>query len=188
MRIRLRDLAGARVKYGYRRLHLLLEREGWKVNHRLVCRLYAEEWLAIRRRGPRRHRSRRTREKRPAASSLNENWSTDFMMDQLFSCQWFRLLTLVGNFSRVSLAIEAGQRLTGDGVVRVLERVSAERGCPGSIRVDNGPEFISKSLNLWAYWNRVTLDFSRRHKITIRASQRTMRLLNLLMARFARNV
>jgi len=166
LRIRLRDLAGARVKYGYRRLHLLLQREGWKVNHKLVYRLYTEEFLGIRRRGPRRHRSRRTREKRPAASSLNENWSMDFMADQLFSGRRFRLLTLVDNFSRESLAIEAGQRLTGDDVVRVLERVSAERGCPRSIRVDNGPEFISKSLDLWAYWNGVTLDFSRPGKPT----------------------
>ena len=86
--------------------------------------------------------------------------------DQLFSGRRFRLLTLVDNFSRESLAIEAGQRLTGDDVVRVLERVSAERGCPKSIRVDNGPEFISKSLDLWAYWNGVTLDFSRPGKPT----------------------
>ena len=166
LRIRLRDLAGVRVKYGYRRLHLLLQREGWEVNHKLVYRLYTEECLGIRRGGPRRHRSRRTREKRPVAGSLNESWSMDFMADQLFSGRRFRLLTLVDNFSRESLAIEAGQRLTGDDVVRVLKQVSAERGCPRSIRVDNGPEFISKSLDLWAYWNGVTLDFSRPGKPT----------------------
>lgn len=119
LRIRLRDLAGVRVKYGYRRLHLLLQREGWEVNHILVYRLCTEECLGIRRRGPRRHRSRQTREKRPVAGSLSESWSMDFMADQLFSGRRFRLLTLVDNFSRESLAIEAGQRLTGDDVVRV---------------------------------------------------------------------
>lgn len=90
----------------------------------------------------------------------------DFMADQLFSGRRFRLLTLVDNFSRESLAIEAGQRLTGDNVVRVLERVCAKRGTPQSIRVDNGPEFISRSLDLWAYWNNVTLEFSRPGKPT----------------------
>ncbi len=90
----------------------------------------------------------------------------DFMADQLYSGQRFRLLTLVDNFTRESLAIEAGQRLTGDDVVRVLERVCAGRGCPQSIRVDNGPEFISKSLDLWGYWNGVSLDFSRPGKPT----------------------
>lgn len=166
LRIRLRDLAGVRVKYGYRRLHLLLQREGWEVNHKLVYQIYTEEDLGIRRRGPRRHRSCQTREKRPAASNSNECWSMDFMADQLYSGQRFRLLTLVDNFTRESLAIEAGQRLTGDDVVRVLERVCAGRGCPQSIRVDNGPEFISKSLDLWGYWNGVSLDFSRPGKPT----------------------
>ena len=73
---------------------------------------------------------------------------------------------IVDNFSRESLAIEAGQRLTGDDVVRVLERVTAERGKPQSIRVDNGPEFISTSLDLWAYFSGVKLDFSRPGKPT----------------------
>ena len=89
----------------------------------------------------------------------------DFMADQLYSGRRFRLLTLVDNFSRESLAIEAGQRLTGDDVVRVLERVRHDRGTPQSIRVDNGPEFISRSLDLW-YWNHVKLDFSRPGKPT----------------------
>jgi len=74
--------------------------------------------------------------------------------------------SLVDNHSRESLAIEVGQRLTGDDVVRVLEHVTAERGKPQSIRVDNGPEFISRSLDLWAYFNGVKLDFSRPGKPT----------------------
>ena len=88
------------------------------------------------------------------------------MADQLFNGQRFRLLTLVDNFSRESLAIRVGQRLTGDDVVQVLERVTQTHGKPQSIRVDNGPEFISKSLDWWAYWNDVKLDFSRPGKPT----------------------
>ena len=88
------------------------------------------------------------------------------MSDQLVGGQRFPLLTLVDNHSRESLAIEVGQRLTGDDVVRVLEQVTVQRGTPKSIRVDNGPEFISRSLDLWAYFNGVTLDFSRPGKPT----------------------
>jgi len=86
--------------------------------------------------------------------------------DQLVGGQRFRLLTLVDNHSRESLAIDVGQRLTGDDVVRVLEGVASQRGKPQTIRVDNGPEFISRSLDLWAYFNGVKLDFSRPGKPT----------------------
>lgn len=91
----------------------------------------------------------------------------DFMSDQLYSGNRFRVLTLVDNFSRESLAIYAGQSMSGDAVVRILEQVSWMRGAsPKMIRVDNGPEFVTKSLDLWAYWNDVELDFSRPGKPT----------------------
>jgi putative transposase len=95
----------------------------------------------------------------------------DFMSEQLFDGRRFRLLTLVDNFTRESLAIRVGQRLTGDididVVVAVLEAVrKRRRATPKSIRLDNGPEFISKSLDWWAYFNKVTLDFSRPGKPT----------------------
>ena len=166
LRIRLRDLAASRVRYGYRRLHILLRREGYQVNAKLVYRLYVEEGLCIRRRSPKRRKSVQIRLKRSAAERTNELWSMDFMSDQLYCGPRFRLLTIVDNFSRESLAIEVGQRLTGDDVVSVLERVSESRGVPEAIRVDNGPEFISRSLDLWAYWNKVKLDFSRPGKPT----------------------
>lgn len=166
LRIRLRDLAANRVHYGYRRLHILLQREGWKVNHKLIYRLYVEEGLQMRRKRPRRNRSCQVRVPRTQANRANESWSMDFMADQLFDGQRFRLLTLVDNFSRESLSIRVGQRLTGDDVVDVLEQVKEERGSPGSIQVDNGPEFISRSLDWWAYFNGVTLDFSRPGKPT----------------------
>ena len=166
LRIRLRDLAASRVHYGYPRLYTLLRREGWQVNRKLVYRIYKEEGLQMRRKRPRRNRSSQVREVRPAATRTNESWSMDFMADQLFSGHRFRLLTLVDNFTRESLAIRVGQPLTGDDVVRVLEEVTSQRGRPESIRVDNGPEFISKSLDWWAYFNEVKLDFSRPGKPT----------------------
>ena len=166
LRVRLRDLATSRVHYGYQRLWVLLRREGWMVNKKLVYRLYCEEGLGIRRRKPRRRKSVQVREARPPTGQPNESWSMDFMADQLVGGQRFRLLTLVDNHSRESLTIEVGHRLTGDDVVRVLEHVTAERGKPQSIRVDNGPEFVSKSLDMWAYFNGVKLDFSRPGKPT----------------------
>jgi len=166
LRIRLRDLAASRVHYGYRRLHILLQREGWKVGHTLVYRIYKEEGLSIRRRRPRRNRSCQIRVQRVEATCINQCWSMDFMADQLFDGRRFRLLTLVDNFSRESLAIRTGQRLTGDDVVNALDVVTHCRGKPMTIRVDNGPEFISKSLDWWAYFNDVKLDFSRPGKPT----------------------
>ena len=166
LRIRLRDLASSRVRYGYRRLHILLRREGFQVNHKLVYRLYVEEGLLLRRKTPKRRKSCAVRQDRPVARSINECWSMDFMAEQLFQGRRFRILTLVDNFSRESLALRASDRFRGEDVVKVLESVTAERGFPRSIRVDNGPEFISKTLDWWAYWNQVQLDFSRPGKPT----------------------
>ena len=166
LRIRLRDLAASRVRYGYRRLHVLLKREGWQVNHKLVYRLYLEEGLQVRTKTPQRRKSCQVRGERPSATKTNESWSMDFMADQLFDGRRFRLLTIVDNFSRESLAIRAGQRLTGDDVVGALDEILATRAAPQSIRVDNGPEFVSRSLDWWAYFNGVKLDFSRPGKPT----------------------
>jgi putative transposase len=118
------------------------------VNKKLVYRLYCEEGLEISRRKPRRRKSVQVREARSIAQRANDSWGMDFVSDQLVGGQRFRLLTLK-NYSCESLAIEVGQRLTGDDVVRVLEQVTMQRGKPKSIRVDNGPEFISRSPDLW---------------------------------------
>jgi putative transposase len=134
LRVRLRDLAASRVHCGYVRLWVLLRREGWVVNKKLVYRLYCEERPGIRRRKPRRRKSIQVREGRPPTGQTSESWSMDFMADQLVGGQRFRLLTLVDNHSRESLAIEVGQRLTGYNVVRVLEQVTAHRGKPRAIR------------------------------------------------------
>ncbi len=166
LRIRLRDLAYARASYGYRRLHILLQREGWRVNHKRIYRLYKLEGLMMRPKRPRRHVSSCRRIERIEAIGPNDGWSMDFMSDALSSGQRIRLLTLVDNFTRESLAIEVDGHLGGHEVVKVLMRISRIRDLPRTIRVDNGPEFISKVLDQWAYLNGVELDFSRPGKPT----------------------
>lgn len=166
LRIRIRDLAQAKVSYGYRRLHVLLQRDGLKVNHKRVYRIYKEESLMMRPKRPRRHVSANRRVERVMAKRPNESWSMDFMSDDLYNEQRIKLFTLVDNFTRESLAIEVAERMGGHRVVEVLMRVATERGLPEMIRLDNGPEFISKSLDQWAYLNGVKLDFSRPGKPT----------------------
>jgi putative transposase len=166
LRVRLRDLAAARVRYGYRRLLVLLRREGWAVNHKRVYRLYREEGLTMRRRTPRRHAACQTRVERPPAEVANQVWAMDFVTDQLSDGRRVRVLTVLDVFTREALAIRIDFRFTGDQVVQVLEDLAAARGAPRSVRVDNGPEFTGRALDLWAYFRGVALDFSRPGKPT----------------------
>lgn len=161
LRLRISEIARVRVRYGYKRIHVLLRREGWLVNHKRVYRLYCEEGLNLRAKKPKRRRSALARVQQPPAESVNESWSMDFVTDSLFNGHRFRALTIVDNFSRECLAIEVGQHVRGEDVVRVMDGLKAQRGVPVYIKVDNGPEFISKELDRWAYENKVTLDFSR---------------------------
>lgn len=131
------------------------------MNHKRVYRIYCEEGLNLRAKRPKRRVSAAHREKRPPASEVNERWSMDFVTDSLFNGRRFRCLTAVDNYSRECLAIEAGQHIREEDVVKVMNQISFERGVPRSIHVDNGPEFISKELDKWAYLNGVELDFSR---------------------------
>jgi len=164
--MRLKELAAARVRYGYRRLHILLRREGWRINAKRVYRLYCEENLGLRTRTPKRRVSCRTRVGRPEPEQINDCWAMDFMADELFDGRRIRVLTIVDHFSRESLALEVGQNFRGQDVARVLTRIGTERGLPQTIRVDNGSEFTSKALDQWAYANRLALDFSRPGKPT----------------------
>ena len=170
LRRRIRELAAARVRYGYYRIYILLRREGWKINHKRVYRLYRMEGLSMRLKRPRRHVMAAHRQNRPAAGAINENWSMDFVSDALFNGRRIRALTVVDDFSRESLAIEVGQSITGEQVVAVMNRLTAVRGVPQRIRVDNGPEFVSRALDQWAYLNQVILDFSRPGKPTDNAT------------------
>jgi len=161
LRMRINEIAAVRVRYGYKRIHVLLRREGWGINHKRVYRIYCEEGLNLRVKRPKRRVSAAHRVGRQAAVRVNESWSMDFVTDSLFNGRRFRSLTVVDNFSRECLAIEVGQKIRGEDVTRVMNCLKATRGVPRSIHVDNGPEFISKELDKWAYENKVTLDFSR---------------------------
>ncbi len=165
LRIRLKDLAGPRVRYGYRRLHVLLLREGWEVNHKKVYRLYREMGLSLRLKRSKKRRSQ-VRGLVPVARRPNERWSMDFVSDSLHDGRRFRALTIVDNFTRVSPAIEVGVSITGRRVATVLDRLKILHGLPRMITVDHGPEFTSRALDEWAYRNGVKLDFTRPGKPT----------------------
>lgn len=166
LRNRIKELAAARVRYGYRRIYILLRREGWKVNHKRVYRLYCEEGLHLRSKRPKRRVSAAHRANRPQATRLNESWSMDFVSDSLFNGRRFRAFTLVDNFSRECPGILVDKSITGEAVVQFIRRICFQRGTPERIFLDNGPEFIGKALDKWAYENGVTLDFSRPGKPT----------------------
>ena len=130
LRMRIRDLAQARVSYGYRRLHVLLQREGWAINHKRVYRLYCQEGLMLRTEKPKRHVSCQRRTERPVAAGVDESWSMDFMSDELFDGRRIRLLTIVDNFSRESLANKVAASINGDAVVEVLHRLMQQHRLP----------------------------------------------------------
>lgn len=161
LRLRLKELAHTRVRYGYRRLHVLLRREGWAVNAKRIYRLYKLEGLVIRLKTPRRKRSCRYRGERLEISAPNQTWAMDFMSDTLFDNRPYRVLTIVDCHSRESLAVEPRQSFRGFHVVEALDRIVRERGKPKTIRCDNGPEFAGRVLDQWAFYNQVQLDFSR---------------------------
>jgi putative transposase len=158
---RIKEIAATRVHYGYRRVHVLLRREGWKDNHKRVYRFYRIEGLSLRHNRPRRNKAARLRQPKQLVKAMNEIWSMDFVADALFDGRRLRALTIVDNYTRECLAIDVGQRLTGEDVVATLNRIKAVRGLPQTIKVDNGSEFISKVMDRWAYEHCVELDFSR---------------------------
>ena len=166
LRQRLREVAQTRVRFGYRRLLVLMHREGWDVGKHRFYRIYTEDGLALRRKRPWRHATAVHRERRRPARARNEIWSMDFVADQLAAGRRFRALTVIDLFTRECLAIDVGQRLGGRDVVSALERLRFERGLPQRIDCDNGAEFVSAAMDLWAYTNGVILDFSRRGKPT----------------------
>ncbi len=158
LRQRLRELAAERPRFGYRRLHILLRREGVAVNHKRVERLYREEGLAVRKR--RRKRVARDGRGRPLPpTGPNEQWTLDFLSDALAWGRRIRLLTVEDVFTREALAIEVDTSLPGARVTHVLDRVVGQRGAPREIVLDNGPELTGKALDRWAYERGVRLRF-----------------------------
>lgn len=160
LRQRICDLAGEKRRYGYRRIHVLLRREGWSVNRKRTYRLYREAGLAVRRR-KRKRIGPFERKPLPNPSAVNLSWSMDFVSDGLCDGRKLRCLTIVDDYSRECPAIEVDTSINGRRVAAVLERLAEVRGLPLSITVDHGPEFEGRVLDEWAYRRGVSLNFIR---------------------------
>jgi putative transposase len=144
LRGRIKDIAAIRIRYGYKRIHILLQREGWQINHKRVYRPYKEEGLTLRHKRPRRHITAKRRDTKEPITSMNQCWSLDFVSDALYDGKKIRALPVLDVFTRERLAIEVDHGIRGEQVVAVLDQIAAERGAPAMLRCDNGPEFISK--------------------------------------------
>jgi len=158
---RIKEICQTRVCYGYRRIHVMLQRDGWKVNQKKVRRIYNELGLQLRNKTPKRRVKAKLRDDRQEAVQPNETWAMDFVHDQLATGKKIRVLTVDDTFSRFSPILDPRFSYRGEDVVQSLEKTCAKLGYPKAIRVDQGSEFISRDLDLWAYANNVILDFSR---------------------------
>jgi len=160
LRQRIRELAGNRPRYGYRRLTVMLRREGWKVNTKRVYRLYREDNLGVRT-AKRKKRGTHLRVPLPESTRPNQRWSMDFVSDRLVDGRLFRILTVVDQYTRECLCAYADRSQSGNKVVVQMKRLAALRGLPESITTDNGGEFAGKAMETWAYQNDVKLDLIR---------------------------
>ena len=150
------DLAQQRRRFGYRRIHDLLRREGVQANHKRIYRLYSEANLSVRKRR-RRKLVTVDRQALYQPARPNEVWSIDFVMDALASGRRIKCLTVVDDFTRECLDIAVDFGISGEYVSRVLDHIAQFRGLPSAIRTDQGPEFTSRALDRWAYHKAVDL-------------------------------
>ena len=157
-RTRLRELASIRRRFGYRRLHILLKREGIVMNHKKLRRLYREEHLQVRRRGGRK-RALGVRAPLAVPQGPDQRWSLDFLSDAMIDGPRFRILAIVDDFTRECLALVADTSLSGLRVARELDAVIAIRGCPATIVSDNGTELTSMTMLRWSQDRRVEWHF-----------------------------
>ena len=165
IRKRLKELAAKYRRFGAWKFHKILKREGFAVNHKRVERIYRQEGLSLRVK-KRKKLKAVSRVALPRPVRPNQQWSMDFIHDKLWEGRKFRALSIVDTFTHECLALEVDTSLGGERVKRVLERLTAERGLPATITVDNGPEFISKVMDEWAYRRGGNLDFIRPGKPT----------------------
>jgi putative transposase len=156
---RLQQLARERQRFGYRRLTALLRREGRSINHKRVYRLYRELGLAMRRRKRRHSGQRLAAAATTGVGRPNQRWAMDFVSDTLAQGRTFRVLTILDEYTRECLAIEADTSLPGLRVIRVLEQLVHTRGLPDEIHVDHGPEFVCRSVRSWCEKHRVLLRY-----------------------------
>lgn len=160
LRIAICDVAQSRPRFGYKRVMVMLHRQGYKIGKDKTYRIYKEEGLQVRTRRRKKTVSRR-RLQLPRAQRVNRIWSMDFVHDELVRGQKFRMLTIVDNFSRESVAIDLGFGLRAPDVIKTLSRLKFTRGLPEIITVDNGAEFSGNELDKWAHENNVQLHFIR---------------------------
>ena len=161
LRMRMKELAVARPRYGYRRLHVLLRREGWMVNPKRVLRLYREEGLTLRIPRKKRKYASWVRVPLPRPLGPNEQWALDFVTDALADGRRFRVLTVLDVFSRQCLALDAATHFPAARVTLVLDRIIEQRSQPSVMTLDNGPEFAGRHFDAWAYHRGIRLDFIR---------------------------
>ena len=160
LRRRLREIAATHVRYGYRRLTVLLRREGWKVNAKRIYRLYDDENLKVRS-VERKKIARRQRVPQGLACGPNQCWSADFVSDKLSDGRSIRILTVIDQFTRECVWLEADRSMNGPKVVAALTRAMGERSAPRSLTVDNGSEFAGRAMEAWAIATGVQLCFIR---------------------------
>lgn len=148
------------MRWGYRRLTVLLRCEGWPVNAKRIYRLYREEELTVRT-AKRKKLAQRPRVATPPATRPNERWAMDFVADRFANGYRFRVLTVVDLYTRECLMLFADRSISGSKVAAALEVVVAGRGAPQSITVDNGTEFVSRAMEEWSVSHGLRLDFIR---------------------------
>jgi putative transposase len=158
--MRIRELATARIRFGYLRITILLQREGWIVGKKLVHRLYREMGLQVRTKRRKKLASQK-REALEEAERGNQNWSIDFMTERLEDGRPFRILTQVDHYDRQSRCVVAALSFSGERLAQELDRVARKLGYPESISCDNGPEFCSRAFDRWAHLHRVRLHYIR---------------------------
>ncbi len=159
---RIREITDTRVRYGVERVHALLRREGYLINHKRTYRIYMEQGLALHKRRPKRRVSPSHRPMTVPAGEINEVWAMDFVSDALFNGRRIRALTVVDCLTRECLAIQVARRLMSEDVTQTLDRVAEKRGYPKRIKTDNGSEFTSLHYDRWAHKHQIVTDYSRR--------------------------
>lgn len=154
LREKIKKIAHERRRFGYRRIHLLLKRDGMRINHKKVFRVYRELELKVRKRGARK-RALGIRLEKTTMNAPNQRWSLDFVQDTLQCGRKIRMLTIIDDFTRECLEIAVDSSLGGEKVKRVLDHLIEFRGKPKAIRSDNGTEFTSNAILKWALENQL---------------------------------
>ena len=157
----MRELAKARPRFGYRRLHALLVREGFGVNHKRVQRLCRDEGLRVRVKKRKRARLGQStnHQDRPNAARPNHVWALDFQFDQTSDCRVLKYLNITDEFSKEALAIEVERSMSGDDIVTILERLINVHGAPEFVRMDNGTEMTSNTVADWCRFSAADISF-----------------------------